>query len=146
MKSLPKIGLIALLGGVALFASTTLAAPNESAQAELNVIQKLHAVATAENDRIRLNCLNDKLVQAKALVNIIEGGDTSKTAQLQDVRVAAENCVGKDSVNLEDSNSYTSPPGASFPTNPGGSETGGTFEPPLDASSSMPANSRTRRR
>ncbi|HEY4176125.1 MAG TPA: hypothetical protein VGM90_04815 [Kofleriaceae bacterium] len=150
MKSLAKISLGMLLGGAALvaLASASFAAPNAPAEAELNAIQKVHAVATAENDRIKLNCVNDKLMQAKALVNIIESSETvdaSKSSELHELRVAADNCVGKNNVNLDNNNSYTAPPGAAQPTEPVTGESGG-LEPPLDASGSMPASARTRRR
>ena len=144
MKSLVKIGLGALLCGVALFASASLAAPNEQATADYTAIERIHAVAVSQNDRIKLNCVNEKLIEAKALLNIIDQGDASKSAELHELRVAAEGCIGKKDVGLNSDNDFSAPPGAAMPTDPATTDWGNTFEPPLDASQSMPSNTRQR--
>lgn len=137
MKSLAKIGLGALLGGAALLLSASVGATNAQAHADFTAIQNAQTRARVENDRIKLNCINDKLVLAKATLNIIDNGDTTKLGQLHELRVAAEACAGKKQVSTDSNNSFTAPPGASEPGNPGG-DWGTVFEPGVNASPSTP--------
>ncbi len=144
MKSLAKIGLGVVLGGAALMVSASVGATNEQAHADFSAIQNAQTRAKVENDRIKLNCINDKLVLAKAVLNIIDAGDSTKTAQLHELRVAAEACAGKKQVSTDSNNSFTAPPGASEPENPGGLDWGTTFEPGVNASPSTPTPRHTR--
>src|SRR5689334_608278 len=139
MKLFAKIGLVTLLGGAGVvFVSANVAASNAEAHADFSVIQKARAVAKAENDLIKLNCINDKLVLANGLLNIIDGGDTTKLSELHELRVAAEACAGKTRVKGEGGwNTFTGPPGATEPNDPG-LDWGTTFEPGVNASPSTP--------
>lgn len=143
MKSLAKIGLGALLGGAVLL-SATVGATNAQAHADFEAIQNLQTRAKVENDRIKLNCINDKLVLANAVINLIDAGDATKSAQLHELRVAAEACAGKKQVSTDSNNSFTVPPGASEPDNPN-ADWGAVFEPGVNASPSTPTP-RTRSR
>jgi hypothetical protein len=143
MKSLAKIGLGAMLGGAALFLSASVGATNAQAHADFTAIQNAQTRAKVENDRIKLNCINDKLVLAKATLNIIDAGDASKLGQLHELRVAAESCAGKKQVSTDTNNSFTAPPGASEPGNPS-YDWGTVFEPGVNASATRPSSPRTR--
>lgn len=139
MKLLTKIGVATLLGVAALATPTDVSASNVEAHADFAAIVNVQAVAKVENDRIKLNCINDKLVLAKAVLNIIDAGDNSKIGQLHELRAAAEACAGKRQINSESNNSFTAPIGpVQPPENPGGLDWGVTFEPPVNASPSTP--------
>ena len=138
MKLFAKIGAVSLIGGVAVLLSATVNASNERAREDYTAIKHAQAVARAENDVIKLNCVNDKLVQAKALLNIIDAGNDQEAGQLHELRVAAEGCAGKKQISSEGStNSFEGPPGAGQP-NPGWTGFGTTFEPGVNASPSTP--------
>lgn len=145
MKLLTKIGVGTLLGVAGFVASTTnVSASNVQAHADFSAIVNAQAVAKVENDRIKLNCINDKLVLAKAVLNLIDGGDGSKVPQLHELRVAAEACAGKRQVSQDGNNSFTAPVGpVQPPENPGGLDWGTTFEPPVNASPSTPTPRRS---
>jgi hypothetical protein len=97
-------------------------------------------VARAQNDIIKLNCVNDKLVLANPLLNLIDSGDLKQLGPLHELRVAAEYCAGKKeiSTDISGTNSFTSPEGASEP-NADWAQWGTTFEPGVNASPSSPA-------
>ena len=141
MKSLMKIGLGAALATAAVLVAAPVQATNAQAQADFTAILNAQTRAKVENDRIKLNCINDKLVLAKAVLNIIDEGDNSRVAQLHELRVAADSCAGKKQVGTESDNSFTAPPGASEPEPPG-LDWGTTFEPPVNASPSTPSSPR----
>ena len=107
MKLLAKVGLGALLGGAGLLLVGNVNAANPQAQADFAAIQNAQIKAKVENDRIKLNCINDKLVLAKAVLNLIDNGETNQVAQLHELRIAAENCAGKRQVNTDSNNSFT---------------------------------------
>ena len=143
MKLLVKFGL-AGAGFGALLLSGSVGAVNAMAQADFVAIQNAQARARAENDRIKLSCVNDKLVLAKAVYNIIDAGDESKVPQMHELRVAAEECLGKASMYSTSGNSFSGPPGLVQPgSNP--PDWGATFEPPVNASPSVPSTGRTSR-
>ena len=143
MKLLAKIGLGTILGGAAVLLSAPVGATNVQAHADFTAIQNAQTRAKVENDRIKLNCINDKLVLAKAVLNLIDSGDVSQLSQLHELRVAAEGCAGKKQVGTESDNSFTAPPGATEPGIPG-VDWGTVFEPGVNASPSTPATPRTR--
>src|SRR3569623_3313261 len=145
MKSLAKIGLGAALAAAAVLFSSPVEATNAQAQADFTAILNAQPRAKVENDRIKLNCINDKLVLAKAVLTIIDAGDTTRVAQLHELRVAADGCAGKKQVGSESDNSFSAPPGASEPEPPG-LDWGTTFEPPVNASPSTPSRPRAHRR
>lgn len=144
MKPLTKIGLAGVLGGAALMLSASVGATNAQAHADFTAIQNAQTRATVENDRIKLNCINDKLMLAKAVLNLVDAGDNSQLAQLHELRVAAEGCAGKKQVSTDSNNSFTAPPGATEPGNPNGLDWGTVFEPGVNASPSSPSAPRTR--
>src|ERR1700761_3027738 len=117
MKLLAKLGLATLAGGTAFLLSGTGDASNAEARAEYQAIIGAQAAARAQNDVLKLNCVNDKLVLAKALMNIIDNGDEHQLGQLHELRVAAEYCAGKKEITSGETgtNSYTSPAGAMEP-------------------------------
>ena len=165
MKLLAKVAIFTLLGGVG---ATMYAAPNGGGnndelltrgvvietrmKGDLSAIEKLHDRAKHDQDVIKLNCVNDKLVVAKPLMNISEhlvtelegsrdhsnsetilGGLASNGSQMQELREGAGQCIDAKRLAHESSNSYNHPdvPGISgtFP----GDENGG-IEPPVYAS------------
>ncbi len=169
MKLLAKFGLTALLGGLgatALYADSSgmLSADVEAAVkdgqaihvailADAEHVQQLRQLAHSEKDVIKLNCVNDKLVQLKPQVNIADQsqseipGSPDVAAVLTRLREAADNirhlresadaCVGKVGLAGEgSSNSFTAPTGIYDPTatNPWGA----TLEPPVYASPITP--------
>ena len=108
-------------------------------------VQHLQALARREKDVIKLNCVNDKLVQIRPLLNIgdraqadIAAGQAGGMAELTNarqtvhrLREAADQCIGEPSLGNESINTYTHPPifdpTATDPWGP-------TFEPPGYAS------------
>ena len=128
-------------------------------KADMRHVLHLQTKARQEKDVIKLNCINDKLVQLKAQVNIfdaahaslqasLEGGgsaDDSKQATFAEVtttasdiktlRAEADICVGEPELFKQESNAEVKrptildDPSASDPFDPGG-----PFEPPAYAS------------
>lgn len=160
MKLLTKIGMIALLGGAGV--SALYAAPGEGAvNTEAMVraqqlqgrmgedarhVQHLQQLARREKDVIKLNCVNDKLVQIRPQLNIADRAQsgvlagqstayqelTAAAESVHKLREAADQCIGEPGLGTESSNSYTHPPiydpTGEYPT------WGATFEPPGYAS------------
>lgn len=165
MKLLTKLGLVALVGGVGtavLYASpTTFSAAADSGDvtaalmraqglrdqmaSDARHVQHLQQVARKEKDVIKLNCVNDKLVQIRPQLNIADraqvelnaGQRTSLTEilqaseQIKKLREAADQCVGEPGLGDESTNSFTHPP-INDPT--GTDPWGNVFEPPGYAS------------
>lgn len=124
---------------------------HEQMRADARHIQHLQQVARQEKDVIKLNCVNDKLVQTKPEMNIADAkelelesaGDADRMAVFESISQAADGirrlreesdqCVGE-SITFsggESSNSFTGPrapddPTAGIPNNP--------IEPPAYAS------------
>ena len=143
MKLFAKIGAVSLIGGVVVALSANGFASAE-ADEDYAAMKHAQALARAENDVIKLNCVNDKLVQAKALLNIIDAGNDQgpvlrqDTVQLHELRIAADGCAGRRQVNEGSTNSFSGPEGASEP-NPDWNGWGNTFEPGTNASPSTPS-------
>lgn len=100
----------------------------EQIRADGRHIQHLQQLARKEKDVIKLNCVNDKLVQVKPQMNILDlnagqlegAGDTERMASFEAINEAAEavrrlreeadQCVGEPVQSGGDTtNSYTSP-------------------------------------
>jgi hypothetical protein len=118
-------------------------------------IQHLQQVARQEKDVIKLNCVNDKLVQAKPEMNIADAkeleldtaGDTERMAAFETISSAADSlrrlreesdqCIGESITfsGTESSNSFTGPRSPDDPTKGGaGGISGLPVEPPAYAS------------
>jgi hypothetical protein len=142
MKSLAKIVLVAAIAGAGATMYAAPGAPGISSQAmlgqvtairaqittDLNRVMQLQARARRDKDLIKLNCLNDKLVQMKPEVNIAEraqadiqaahGDSDAQVAfatlsnagtEVNALRESAEQCIGKPLLGTESSNEYTHP-------------------------------------
>ena len=113
-------------------------------------IQHLQQIARKEKDIIKLNCVNDKLVQVKPQMNIADTGeaelesarDTERMGIFEGISQAAENvrrlreeadqCIGEPiAQGSESSNSFTGP---QIPDDPTKGFGGGPIEPPVYAS------------
>ena len=161
MKLLAKLGLIAVVGGgvTALYAapggfgdSPAVGQARSRAQVlhervftDMQHVQHLQQVARREKDVIKLNCVNDKLVQIKPLMNVVDSSQasldldpstsltmiTQSSESIRRLREEADQCIGEPLLGNESSNSY-SHPGVFDPTgmNPWGSG----IEPPAYAS------------
>jgi hypothetical protein len=122
---------------------------HDQSRADARHIQHLQQVARKEKDIIKLNCVNDKLVQVKPQMNIadaaeaeLEGSkDTDRMAIFETVSQATENvrrlreeadqCIGEPlQTGSESSNSFTGPQAPDDPTKGFGTE----IEPPGYAS------------
>jgi hypothetical protein len=125
---------------------------HDQIRADARHIQHLQQVARQEKDVIKLNCVNDKLVQAKPEMNIVDAkqqelesaGDAERMAVFETISQAADSlrrlreesdqCIGEPLTfsGGESSNSFTGP---SAPDNPTGSGFGNhPIEPPAYAS------------
>jgi hypothetical protein len=123
---------------------------HEQMRADSRHIQHQQQVARKEKDVIKLNCVNDKLVQVKPQMNIADSGeaelesvhDTQRFATFESISLAAENirrlreeadqCIGEPLIGGGDSsNSFTGPPSTDDPTKGFG---GHPVEPPGYAS------------
>lgn len=112
-------------------------------------VEHLRAIARREKDVIKLNCVNDKLVEIKPQMNIAdrvagelassrEAGDRRSAFEsvlsagdnIRRLREAADQCVGEKLLVTESSNEYTHP---DIPEQPGGT-VNGEIEPPAYAS------------
>lgn len=112
-------------------------------------VEHLRAIARREKDVIKLNCVNDKLVEMKPQMNIAdrvsgelqssrEPGDrrsafegvVSAGDSIRRLREAADQCIGEKLLVTESSNEYTHP---DIPEQPGGF-VNGEIEPPAYAS------------
>ena len=124
---------------------------HEQIRADARHIQHLQQVARQEKDVIKLNCVNDKLVQAKPEMNIADGkeqelesaGDSDRMMvfdaigqvadNLRRLREEADQCIGEPITfsGGESSNSFTGP---TAPDDPTKGNSGNTIEPPAYAS------------
>jgi hypothetical protein len=127
-------------------------------KADMRHVLHLQTKARQERDVIKLNCINDKLVQLKAQVNIFDSAHASLKAGLESqgtaddkqatfaevtstgesiksLRAEADICVGEPELFKQESSSEVKrpdiidDPGATDPFHPGGA-----FEPPAYAS------------
>jgi hypothetical protein len=161
MKLLAKVGLIALVGGgvTALYAApgsfggtpameqarARVQILHERVFADAQHVQHLQQVARREKDVIKLNCVNDKLVQIKPLMNVIDSSQasldldpstsltmiTQAGESIRRLREEADQCIGEPVLGNESSNTY-SHPGVFDPT--GLNPWGNGIEPPAYAS------------
>jgi hypothetical protein len=123
---------------------------HEQTRADARHIQHLQQIARKEKDVIKLNCVNDKLVQVKPILNLLDeqsvdveaAGDSERPAVFEKVTGAAENihrlreeadqCIGEPVSGIsESSNSFTAP---TPPDDPTKGFTGTQIEPPGYAS------------
>ncbi len=126
MKSLAILGVVAVVAGIG--ATALLAAPNDDSSARiseddmrratelreqladhLDHVNRLREQARKQKDVIKLNCVNDKLVQMRPELNIADhsytqltGGDASAMQAIVDaaetcrkLREGADQCVGE---------------------------------------------------
>jgi hypothetical protein len=161
VKLLAKLGLMTLLAGAG--ATAIYAAPKgeEGPQVEQAMIRAsqirsqaaddarhvthLQQLARKEKDVIKLNCVNDKLVQMKPNLNMIDRAqgeigagqvssltDMTRASELvRQLREAADQCIGEPILGEESTNSYTHP---DIPDPDGTNPWGEVFEPPVYAS------------
>jgi hypothetical protein len=127
-------------------------------QADMRHVLHLQTKARQEKDVIKLNCINDKLVQLKAQVNIFDSANlllkaglesggggtaddkqsafaeaTSTGAAIKTLRAEADVCVGEPELFKQESSSEVRRP--EIPDDPGGHDPfGGGLEPPAYAS------------
>jgi hypothetical protein len=123
---------------------------HDQTRADARHIQHLQQIARNQKDVIKLNCVNDKLVQVKPQMNIADRGesdletasDASRMAVFDQISQAAENvrrlreeadqCIGEPTQTGGDSsNSFTGP---NAPDDPTKGFTGTEIEPPGYAS------------
>ena len=123
---------------------------HEQTRADARHIQHLQQLARKEKDVIKLNCVNDKLVQVKPQMNIADraesdletASDASRMAVFDQISQAAENvrrlreeadqCIGEPiQTGGDSSNSFTGP---NAPDDPTKGFTGNEIEPPGYAS------------
>jgi hypothetical protein len=122
----------------------------EQTRIDARHIQHLQQVARQGKDVIKLNCVNDKLVQVKPQMNIADAhtlelessSDGDRVAVFEAISVAAENvhrlreeadqCIGEPvNFGFESSNSFTGP---TAPDDPTKGFSGNQIEPPGYAS------------
>ena len=125
---------------------------------DMRHVLHLQAKARQEKDVIKLNCINDKLVQLKAQVNIFDSANASLKAGLEisssaddkqaafaevtstgdaikNLRAEADICVGEPELYKQESSSDVKRP--EIPDDPSATDPfggAGTFEPPAYAS------------
>jgi hypothetical protein len=123
---------------------------HEQTRADARHVQYLQQVARKEKDVIKLNCVNDKLVQIKPQMNLADsaeaelGGITDATRMavfdtvvqaaesVRRLREEADQCIGEPiTQGGESSNSFTGPQAPDDPTK---GFTGNGLEPPSYAS------------
>ena len=122
----------------------------QKAVSDYQHVLHLQAIARKEKDVIKLNCVNDKLVQVKPQMNIADAAeaelessrDSDRASIFEGISQAAENvrrlreeadqCIGEPvSAGGETSNSFTGP---TMPDDPTKGFGGGQIEPPGYAS------------
>lgn len=159
-KFLAKVLFVAALGGVA---ATMYAAPSSPDQypteatkikadmlADQQFVLRLKAQAVRDKDVIRINCLNDKLVQINPLMNIVDSlidrlsNDSESDAvfkelvdaggKVREQRELAQQCAESKLLVTESTNAYTAPHGPEDPTQGIPGDYGGYVEPPGYAS------------
>jgi len=123
---------------------------HEQTRADARHIQHLQQIARKEKDVIKLNCVNDKLVQVKPQMNIADlaeselesANDTTRMSlfetfsqaseTVRKLREEADQCIGEPVSGIsESSNSFTGP---TPPDDPTKGFTGTQIEPPGYAS------------
>lgn len=123
---------------------------HEQTRADSRHVQYLQQIARKEKDVIKLNCVNDKLVQIKPQMNVadaaesqLSSADAGRMAVFDNIAQAAENirrlreeadqCIGESITQggSESSNSFTGP---TAPDDPTKGFTGNQLEPPSYAS------------
>lgn len=144
-----RVGVTAVLSPADLQARVHLL--REQTRADARHVQYLQQVARKEKDVIKLNCVNDKLVQIKPQLNLADSAesgldgaaDAARMAAFDSVAQAAENvrrlreeadqCIGESITQGggESSNSFTGPTAPDDPTKGFG---GHELEPPGYAS------------
>jgi hypothetical protein len=113
---------------------------HDQTRADARHVQHLQQMARKEKDIIKLNCVNDKLVQVKPQMNIADSAeseleatkDTDRMAIFDTVSQAAENvrrlreeadqCVGESIQSSDSSNTFAGPQGTDDPTRGFGTE------------------------
>lgn len=178
MRLFGKLVIAAVLGGAAVTIAgpaatdwlspsgtdTRLVSPNMTLQEMVSQAASLHGqvlgdfshvihlqqIARKQKDVIKLNCVNDKLVQIKPQLNIVERAQSTlpivtqqaeRVTTFSQIIVAAEDvrhsreeadqCVGESPLETETANTYTHPP-IEDPT--GENPWGSVVEPPAYAS------------
>ena len=124
---------------------------------DLQHVLHLQALARKDKDVIKLNCINDKLVQMKAQMNIFDNASQSLTGALgsagderhtlyvevtlageniKRIRAEADVCAGEDLLRQESSSSFSSPDIIDDPTtwDPDWDPSTPDVEPPIYAS------------
>src|ERR1043166_7565486 len=144
-------GSVGVGGSISLIEAQTRAHMlHEQTRADSRHIQHLQQIARKEKDVIKLNCVNDKLVQVKPQMNIADAAeaelessrDSDRASIFEGISQAAENvrrlreeadqCIGEPvSAGGETSNSFTGP---TMPDDPTKGFGGGQIEPPGYAS------------
>lgn len=137
--------------------ATQLGSLQTQTREDLQHVLHLQALARKDKDVIKLNCINDKLVQMKAQMNIFDNASQSLTGSLGsageerhslyvEVTLAGENikrirseadvCAGEDILRQESSSSFTSPDIIDDPTtwDPEWDPSVPEVEPPIYAS------------
>jgi hypothetical protein len=108
---------------------------HEQLRADARHIQHLQQIARKEKDVIKLNCVNDKLVQVKPQMNIADLGEAELESAREDERMSifdsiaqavenirrlreeADQCIGESITSVGDSsNSFTGPEAPDDPT------------------------------
>lgn len=165
MKLLSKVAIAALVAGIG--AATMYAAPGGATgslddlvtqavtiRARINEdfqhVLHLRQIAKKEKDVIKLNCVNDRLVQMKPEMNLADQAYTEfqgaleisqrqaslgvlvgQSEAIHRDREAADQCIGEKLMLSESANDYTHP---DIPDDPGVDPFGGAIEPPAYAS------------
>jgi hypothetical protein len=128
-------------------------AMREQTRADAQHIAHLQQIARREKDVIKLNCVNDKLVQVKPQMNVIDNqegqlasaSDANRMQVFESISQAAEGirrlreeadqCIGEPTqAGGESSNSFTAPDAPDDPTKIYTGGPGGQLEPPAYAS------------
>lgn len=123
----------------------------EQVQNDNRKVAVLHLKARKEKDVIKLNCINDKLLQVRALMNIIDrqrlsmessterpdelntlfGDLNGNVSGVRVLREQAEQCAGEGDLQSASNNEWTGP---DLPDDPTKDEFPGDLEPPGYAS------------
>lgn len=129
--------------------SARVRALHDQTRADARHVQHLQQIARNDKDVIKLSCVNDKLVQVKAQMNIADAGESRLASaqggerieifeiiaqaaeSVRQLRGEADQCVGEAiTARRESSNSFTGPQDTDDPTQGFGRE----IEPPAYAS------------
>jgi hypothetical protein len=123
---------------------------HEQTRSDARHVQHLQQVARKEKDVIKLNCVNDKLVQIKPQMNLVDAGESElegstdatrmgvfdsiaqAAESIRRLREEADQCIGEPVTSGGDSsNSFTGP---TAPDDPTRGLPGNDIEPPAYAS------------